>query len=331
MELTWLDPDNLDTRAVAGAVAVLDAANTVDTPHMLSPTASAFEARIRHGWDDDPPLAAVARDDTGRVVGVLQVWLSHWDNTHTGSVDVIVDPLRRRQGIGRELFDAGVDRVRADGRSLVLSSCYDGTAGVEFLKAMGLDRALEEVLRRQDLTALDWSGIDREYAEAEPYATGYELLRLPGTTPDDLIANVVQMTEAINDAPIGDLAIEDEVFTPERVRAFEAAQVARKRRMYRVVARERATGVFAGHTVVAVENERPWQSWQYDTSVLRSHRGHRLGLLLKVDMLRWLRTEEPQIRMLDTDNAASNAHMIRINELLGYRVMGKAIEWQRHI
>jgi RimJ/RimL family protein N-acetyltransferase len=80
-----------------------------------------------------------------------------------------------------------------------------------------------------------------------------------------------------------------------------------------------------------VEGERPWQGWQYDTSVLSAHRGHRLGLVLKLDMLRWLGQEEPQLRTIDTSNAASNAHMIRVNEMLGYHVVGKLIEWQRHI
>jgi hypothetical protein len=142
---------------------------------------------------------------------------------------------------------------------------------------------------------------------------------------------VAQMTAAINDAPTDDLDIEDEVFTPERIRRFESAQLGRGRRIYRLVARERATGALAGHTVVGVEAERPWHSWQFDTSVLGAHRGHRLGLLLKADMLRWLADAEPQLRTLDTWNAASNAHMIRVNEALGYRVVAKETEWQKHL
>jgi len=42
-----------------------------------------------------------------------------------------------------------------------------------------------------------------------------------------------------------------------------------------------------------------------------------LGLLLKVEMLYWLRDEEPQVRHILTGNAASNAHMVRVNEALG--------------
>lgn len=330
MELTWLDPDHLDVRDVAGVVALMEAARVVDTPHQLGQTASSFTARLRHGWDGDRPLTALVRSGS-RVIGVLEVTLPHWDNRHMGFIGVTVDPLARRQGLGRRLFDAGVARVREDGRTVVLASCDHHTAGVEFAKAMGLDRAAEEVQRRQDLLTLDRARLDHEYAAAEGRAGAYELVRIPAPVPEEMLPEVVRMTAAINDAPTDDLDIEDEVFSPERIRAFEVAQRAHGRRTYRVVARERVTGVFAGHTQVGVEGERPWHSWQFDTSVLRAHRGHRLGLLLKIEMLRWLREEEPQLRTLDTWNAASNAHMIQVNEMLGYRVVSKELVWQRHL
>jgi hypothetical protein len=87
----------------------------------------------------------------------------------------------------------------------------------------------------------------------------------------------------------------------------------------------------AGHTVVGVDVERPWYASQFDTSVVRAHRGNRLGLLLKIGMIRWLATEEPQVRILDTDNAASNSYMIAVNDLIGYRVIGSEYEYQRKL
>jgi hypothetical protein len=48
-------------------------------------------------------------------------------------------------------------------------------------------------------------------------------------------------------------------------------------------------------------------------------------------MLRWLGEEEPQLRTLDTWNAASNAHMIKVNEVLGYHVVARGMTWQRHL
>jgi GNAT superfamily N-acetyltransferase len=332
MQLTWLDPDHLDDRDVAGVVALFEAARLVDSPHQLvSSTVYAYTAFLRHGWDGERPVAGVARDDKGRIVGVLQVMLPHWDNTHLGSVDVTVDPLARRQRIGRRLFEAGVERVRAEGRRLVLTDCWADSPGVKFAEAMGMERASVGIMRRQDLNALDWPRLDTQYAAAEGRAAAYELIRIAGPTPEDMLADVAAMTAAINDAPTDDLDIEDEVFSPERIRKFEAARLAAGERIYRVIARERDTGVLGGHTMVAVNAEQPGYGGQYDTSVLRAHRGYRLGRLLKIAMLQWLADEEPQLRMLDTWNAASNAHMIEVNEILGYQVVATGIEWQRHL
>ena len=59
-----------------------------------------------------------------------------------------------------------------------------------------------------------------------------------------------------------------------------------------------------------------------------AHRGHRLGLLLKADMLRWLAETEPALEAVDTFNAESNDHMVAVNERLGYRVMGRELQYQ---
>ncbi|MGH3510363.1 MAG: GNAT family N-acetyltransferase, partial [Nocardioidaceae bacterium] len=156
-----------------------------------------------------------------------------------------------------------------------------------------------------------------------------ELVRIAGRTPDDLIDDLSVLSAAINDAPTDDLEIEDEVFPPERVRAYEDAHLARGFRIYRLLARHIESGALAGHSVVAVDGERPQIAHQHDTSVVREHRGHRLGLLLKAGMVLWLADLEPQIATVDTWNAESNDHMIAVNELLGYRPLGRGVQFQR--
>jgi hypothetical protein len=139
------------------------------------------------------------------------------------------------------------------------------------------------------------------------------------------------MTAAINDAPLDELDLEDEVFPPERIRAYENATIARGERLHRLLVRHRQSGELAGHTIVAVEQERPTIGHQHDTSVVREHRGHRLGLRLKAGMLVWLAEIEPQLESIDTWNAESNDHMIGVNERLGYRVLGRALQFQRSL
>jgi GNAT superfamily N-acetyltransferase len=331
MELTWIDPARLDDRDVDGAVALLVAAQAVDLPSAAPLTRANFVANIRHGWDGDPAIVGVRRDKRSRVVGVLEVGFSSWDNTHLGSVGLTVDPEARGQGLGRQLLEAGVDRVRAEGKSLVVTESYNTPAARALCGSLGFERAIASLMRRQNLLALDWTALDHLYSGAVAAASDYELLHLEGSTPDDLLDGVVTMTAAINDAPIDALEVEDEVFSPARVRSFERGQQERGRRTYRVIARERTTGELAGHTLVSIERDHPGFGGQFDTSVVRAHRGHRLGLLLKIEMLRWLGDAEPQLRVLDTWNAATNEHMIGVNEMLGYQVVTEGIEWQKHL
>jgi GNAT superfamily N-acetyltransferase len=331
VDITWLDPQAPQRHDVDGAVSVFEANRVLECPDVAGHTPTSYIALMRHGWDADPPAVAVAHDERDRVTGVVEVWFPRWDNLHVGYLWVTVDPRDRRRGIGRQLFEAGAERVRARGRTLLLSSCADEPANVAFLKAQGMDRASDGIQRVQDVAGLDWTALDERYATAQVHAVDYELVRLAGPTPEELVPAVAMLTEAINDSPIDDLKIEDEVFTPERIHAFEESQLARGRRLYRVMARQRHTGAPAGHTAIAIESEQPWFGWQLDTSVLAAHRGHRLGQLLKLDMLRWLAEVEPQLRTVQTHNAASNDHMIQINEVLGYRVAVRDIEWQRSL
>src|SRR6478609_10219528 len=187
MDISWIDPAHPSVSDVAGAVAVVEAARIVDTPFRLNSTTGDFVAGLRHGWDGDAAATAVARNPSGAVLAVFGVMMPTRDNTHLGEVFVTVDPSWRRKGIGTQLFTVGVERIRAAGRTLVVANCWDGTAGVPFGKSVGLDRASEAVLRRQDLRTIDVERVARLAQDARQHAQGYELLRLPGAVPEDLL------------------------------------------------------------------------------------------------------------------------------------------------
>ena len=110
-----------------------------------------------------------------------------------------------------------------------------------------------------------------------------------------------------------------------------SCSISRARRLFELVtyARHRGSGALAGHTLVTVDAESPQLAHQDDTSVVRAHRGHRLGLLLKAGMMLWLAEAEPQIVSIDTGNSESNDHMILVNDRLGYRAMGRELSFQR--
>ena len=74
---------------------------------------------------------------------------------------------------------------------------------------------------------------------------------------------------------------------------------------------------------MAVDPADPGWGHQMFTVVTRKHRGHRLGLLMKIAMMELLATTEPQLERISTWNAEVNEHMIAVNEAIGYTVFGQ--------
>jgi GNAT superfamily N-acetyltransferase len=319
-----------DAEALAAAVELVNAVREHDAPFAHPLTVRAHSGWIRHGWDGEPP-ETYAAVEAGQVVGLVDVHVGEWDNTHLAWLGVQVHPALRGSGRGTALLTFAEARARELGRTSIGIDGWDSETTRRFAGRHDLPVRSAAVNRRQTLAKVDWELIGRMYDEATAAAADYELVRIAGRTPEAMLGAVAEMTAAINDAPTDDLDIEDEVFPKERIAGYERAQAARGHRLYRVVARHRETGVLAGHTVVAVEEERPWIGDQHDTSVVRAHRGHRLGLLLKGDMLRWLADVEPGLVTIDTWNAESNDHMIAVNEALGYEVLGRELEMQRDV
>lgn len=61
--------------------------------------------------------------------------------------------------------------------------------------------------------------------------------------------------------------------------------------------------------------------------MLREHRGHRLGALVKAAVLRELTASLPQVRRVSTVNAEDNAPMVAVNEALGFVRAGQLSSW----
>ena len=328
MEITRFTPD--DEEVVAAAVELLNGATKIDAPFDPGFTVTGYALMLRHGWCGEVPEMFAAWEGD-RLVGVVGVEVGEWDNTHLAWLNVQVHPDLRGHGRGSEMLAFAENRARELGRTSIGISGWDDPTTLAFAAKHRLPRRSSAIKRRQTLAMVDRAHLADLYAEAAAEASAYELLRIAGRTPDSLIEAMSELTAAINDAPMDDLDVEDEVFPVERVRAYEESQLAREQRLYRVVARHRESRELAGHTIVAVQAERPWLGDQHDTSVVAAHRGHRLGLFLKADMLRWLAEAEPDLATIDTWNMESNGFMIGVNERLGYEVLGRELEFQRDV
>jgi GNAT superfamily N-acetyltransferase len=328
MEIRQFSPD--DRAELAAFVEITNAAGAVDSPWVHPLTVHGADGRLRHGWDGEveaPFLGFV--DDVPVAVGTVAT--TDYDNLHLAWLGLKVRPESRRRGLGSEMFEALVAETKSRGRTSIGADGWDDEVPRAFAARHGLEEKSRAINRRQHLAEVDWAVLEQLHAEALARASAYELVRQVGRTPDHELAAVAEMSAAINDAPTDDLDIEDEVYSPERVRAYEDAQLARGDSLYRVFARHRETGELAGHSVIAVEGERPEFGHQHDTSVVVSHRGHRLGVLIKTEMNVWLREVQPQLVAIDTWNAESNDHMIEVNDAIGYRIMGRELQFQKSV
>jgi GNAT superfamily N-acetyltransferase len=91
------------------------------------------------------------------------------------------------------------------------------------------------------------------------------------------------------------------------------------------------TGALAAYTEIGLPRGDAPPATQEDTLVLKSHRGHRLGMLLKAANLRQLREVSPDTAVITTFNAEDNRPMLDVNEALGFHAIGYEGSWQKRV
>jgi GNAT superfamily N-acetyltransferase len=268
-----------------------------------------------------------------RVVGGCRLELPLRENTDVGEVELAVEPVSRRRGVGRTLLAHAADRVRAEGRPrLVLwgEQPLDREGpGDTFARAVGGRLALTEVQRELDLETLDPGALAVARREAEAHAAAYEVVMWEGPAPDDLVEGLAALKHQIStDAPMEELAWAGEEWGVDRLRILEAEAAAKGRRRFVAAARHRGDGHVAGFTELLVPAGGPQEAHQWDTVVLPADRGHRLGLLLKIVNLGQLRRRSPRTRQVTTWNAASNDPMVAVNDRLGFVAAARSPAWE---
>ena len=265
---------------------------------------------------------------SGDAVGYGRVELDRVNNTHVGWGFVAVADPHRRRGVGTALWQRLVEVAADDGRTSFGANADEGSPGEHFLTGTGLTRRQTAHQNRLRIADVDRSMLDAWIVRARERAGSYSLRAWDGPTPDELVDGFAACTEVMNSAPRGDLDLADERMTPERLRTLESGRVAAGTSWWTICAIEDATGAFAGFTQLSVPRWRPKLAKQNDTGVDPAHRERGLGRWLKAAMLRRLVDERPEIAVVDTWNAGSNAPMLSINHALGFRLARVAGSWQ---
>ncbi len=271
----------------------------------------------------------VARDSRDEVIGCCTAsWPDAPENRDIVFLAVSVRPSRRREGAGTALIRAATSYARSHDRSLVTVEAKSGSAGSAFLGAHGAE---QKTVDRRSL--LDLSGVDVEallqWGRPAPTAVGrYTLVQWREVTPAELLADHADLRTAMNDAPRESLDLEDEIYTSERVRAYEATMSERGDELWATCVRDELSGRLVGLTDIIGPGGWPEVAFQEDTVVLNEHRGHGLGRWIKAANLAVLLQDRPCTRWVQTFNAEVNRHMLDINEAMGFRAVAEWGEWQ---
>jgi RimJ/RimL family protein N-acetyltransferase len=318
MRIERWNPED-ETTALA-CYQVHRAANAVDEPMEPPLNAGTFGLFLREGFEKSPGEVWVASDAELGVAGFYRMNLPDLENLDRAFGGPVVHPAVRRRGIGGELLRHEAARVAAHGRKILGGAVVEGLAGDAFALAAGATLELEEVRRVQYLATIAPGTVATLKETAAQAAAGYSLVNWTGDIPQEYLTPLARVVNAFEDAPRG-AGVEPEVWDAARLRRTGEAVRAGFMRSYSVAAVHDATGEMAAVTQVIIDPEAPECGFQQLTAVIRSHRGHRLGLLAKTAMLELLARKEPQLAQIQTGNAAANDHMIAVNQQLGYEVL----------
>lgn len=301
-----------------------------------------------------PVRVLLARVD-GRVVG-RGLYETLLDDPETAWLDVRVHPDARRQGIGTALADR-VEQLAIDGgaRRLIVympSPLGDGErlvpptgAGwvpadnpeVRFLRARGY--TLEQVERASRLALpahpdADWSPLPAAVAaDWRALSPEYRIHVWQERTPPEWLDDIaVLITRMSTDAPQGGLDEPEDIWDAARLTDVEQKRIDTGGETLLTSAAEHiASGRLVAFTVMFVPDNASQPIDQGDTLVLRQHRGHRLGMHIKLANLKAAAQHFPGHPSVVTWNAEENRHMLAVNEALGFEPMGYEGAWKRTV
>ncbi|HEY0645380.1 MAG TPA: GNAT family N-acetyltransferase [Nocardioides sp.] len=275
----------------------------------------------------------------GSAVGAAWLRTPLLDNLELAEVAVHVHPDHRRRGTASALLELLESEARARGRRVLTGlaswahdagSTGSGASGPEFARAAGFDLALTEVQRELRLPVEEslLAGLADDAAGAH---AAYDLRSWAGPVPDDLLEGWARLTSTlVTEAPMGELEWEQEAASTDAVREQESVLDRQGRTKYNTVALS-GDGEVVAYSDLATTVHEPGRAFQWGTLVDPAHRGHRLGVAVKVANLRLLQRERPDVRRLTTYNAEVNSHMIEVNEAMGFRPVARLGDFQKKL
>jgi GNAT superfamily N-acetyltransferase len=346
-------PDSVESPNASDFLGMVDVRNAIAAEsHGAERVEPAVELLPRFHSEAFQRLVCLIAKDGGRVVGRGLLMFSPDPDAPELSGAVNVLPEYRRQRIGTALLDAMTRRSRDEGKvtlqipSFALPADTGPTlsppsgfgaipatdAAAEF--ATGNGYTLQQVMRTSKLDLpVDAALLNEQDAVAgkaagNDYSTLHWVSMTPAGWRDDL---AVLRTRMSTDTPTGGLAMTEDVWDAKRVEEYDAEMIESGQKVHLVAVRHDPTGRLVAFNEVSIPPAGRTSAYQLDTLVLREHRGHRLGMLAKVEGIRRVQAAAPHILDITTMNAEENEHMLRVNIELGFRPHSYLAWWRREL
>ncbi|MFL6055125.1 MAG: GNAT family N-acetyltransferase [Actinoallomurus sp.] len=306
---------------VAAWHAVVAASIAQDFPGEPAPTLDQIHGHLTTPASGGRQLLWVAAAEDA-VAGVARLRLFEGPGRrHLGEFSLHVHPEHRRRGVGTCLLRTVARAARDEKRGTLVVEASSQTSGPAFLEANGFTCALSLSLLL--LNVAEARGVAEIVRAEHP---GYRLTRWLGVVPDDLAEAFAAAKNAMGDMPTGKMDYGTTTWDTDRVR--DMAEVVEKRGDTLLTVAALHGDTVAGFTELVIPVGDGTRAIQYDTAVVTPHRGKGLGLWVKAAMLEWLRAEWPAVLEIETDNAEDNAHMLAVNERLGFRPLRQTRQYQ---
>lgn len=305
-------------------------------------------------WQDTADWTHVGffAERDGAVVGAVTMLLANEAGSTTAEFDLMVDPPHWGEGVEEALLDAVETEARARGRRtlqtwtlhrpdmpgprLVPPTGFGAVPADDrqtvFHRAHGY--ALEQVERN---SSFDLRGpfdiVEAKLAEALRAAGDeYRLVTWTSPTPEAHRDTFAYALSRMNtDAPTGGLVSEEHHWDAERVQRRDERLRRQGLTVSVAAVQHEPTGAIVAYNELVIAADRTGATQQYGTLVVKEHRGHRLGTIVKcANLVRW-RELVPESPRVSTFNAEENRPMLDINEAIGFAPVSYAGAWQKEL
>ncbi|MFE7845120.1 GNAT family N-acetyltransferase [Microbacterium sp. NPDC057407] len=261
---------------------------------------------------------------------LIELRQERWGRGIGSAAYELIESVAREHG--RTVLQSWAEHPAADGPTLAPPTGFGSIPkdhAARFFLRHGY--SLEQVERNSafDLTA-PFDTVERLLAEARAASTEYRVVQWFAPTPPEFADGYAWMKSRMaTDAPSGDLVFDEETWDAARVAEHDRRYTASGRTLQVTAAQHVASGELCAFNELVIGKDRTEASHQEDTLVLKEHRGHRLGTLVKcAGLLSW-RDIAPASRRVITYNAEENRPMLDINEAIGFAPIAYEGAWKK--